>query len=108
MNKIDDFSTHFNHLNLKYENKIKGFDPSNISMDHMQSMGFSSAFTQTILSKEEEGNNQDTPLQDVDDIETLISTTDRYRKRGKGPNEKGTQSLEVLMQEHHSTSAHAS
>jgi hypothetical protein len=49
MNKIDEFLTHFNHLNLKYENKIKGFDPSNISMDHMQSVGFSSAFTQTIL-----------------------------------------------------------
>jgi hypothetical protein len=62
MNKIDEFSTHFNHLNLKYAEKIKGFDPSNIFMDHMQSVGFSSAFTQTILCGEEEGNNQDTPL----------------------------------------------
>jgi hypothetical protein len=92
MNKIDEFLIHFNHLSLKYAKKIKGFDASNIYMDHMQSVGFGSAFPQTILCEEEEGDNKDTPIQVVDDIEALLSTGDQYRKRGKGPNEKCTQS----------------
>jgi hypothetical protein len=62
------FATYFNHLNLKYAEKIKGIEPSNICMDHMQPMGFRNALIQTILCGEEEGNNQDTPLQFIDDI----------------------------------------
>jgi hypothetical protein len=90
--KIDEFSTHFDHLNLKYAEKIKGFDPSHIFVDHMQSVGFSNAFTQTIIFGEEEGNTQDTLVQPIDDIEIVISTTDQHKKKGKGPNEKGAQS----------------
>ena len=90
--KIDEFSTHFYHLNLKCEEKIKGFDPSHIFVDHMQSVGFSNAFTQTLIFGEEEGNTQDTLMQPIDDIETVISTTNQHNKKGRGPNEKGVQS----------------
>jgi hypothetical protein len=47
----------------------------------MQSVGFNNAFTQTIIFGEEEGTAQDTSAQSVDDIETVISTTDQHKQR---------------------------
>jgi hypothetical protein len=40
INKIDEFVGHFNNIGLKYLENIKGFDPSKIFVEHMQSMGF--------------------------------------------------------------------
>jgi hypothetical protein len=42
----------------------------------MQLVGFTNVFTQTIIFEEEEGNTQDTMVLPIDDIETVISTTD--------------------------------
>jgi hypothetical protein len=89
---INEFLSHFNHLNLKYAEKIKGFEPSHIFVNHMQSIGFSNTFTQTIIFGGEEGNNKDTQMQPVDNIETIISTSYQHKRKGKGPNEKGVQS----------------
>jgi hypothetical protein len=47
---------------LKYEEKIRGFDPSHIVLDHMTSVGFSNAFTNSFLFEEEEGNTHDVPM----------------------------------------------
>jgi hypothetical protein len=44
MNKIDEFANHFHNLNLKYAEKIRGFDPNGIFVDHMLVVGFSNSF----------------------------------------------------------------
>jgi hypothetical protein len=92
INKIDEFANHFNNVNLKYVEKIKGFDPNKIFVGHMLSVGFSNSFIQTILNEEEEGNNQSTLVHDVGDLETLLSSNDFYKQRGKGPSERSAQS----------------
>jgi hypothetical protein len=78
INKIDEFANHFNNVNLKHAEKIKGFDPNKIFVEDMLSVGFSNSFIQTIFNEEEEGNNQSTPVHDVGDLETLLSTNDFY------------------------------
>jgi hypothetical protein len=40
INKIEEFANHFNNVNLKYAEKIKGFDPKKIFVGHMLSVGF--------------------------------------------------------------------
>jgi len=95
--KIDYYSTHLNWFNLKYAEKIKGFNPSRIFLNHMTSVGFSNAFTNTLMFQEEEGNINDAPMQSIDDIETMISSTTQYKQKGEGSNERGTQSLMILQ-----------
>ena len=51
INKIDEFVNHFNNVNLKYDEKIKGFDHNKIFMEHMLSVGFNNSFIHTILSE---------------------------------------------------------
>jgi hypothetical protein len=41
VNKINEFANHFHNLNLMYAEKIRGFDPNIIFMEHMLTMGFS-------------------------------------------------------------------
>jgi hypothetical protein len=53
INKIDEFAIHFNNVNLNYVEKIKGFDPNKIFVEHMISVGFSNSFIQTTLNEEE-------------------------------------------------------
>jgi hypothetical protein len=57
INKIDEFANHFNNVNLKYVEKIKGFDPNKIFVEHMLYMML--------------------------DLETLLNTNDFYSKREK-------------------------
>jgi hypothetical protein len=40
MNKIDEFANHFHNLNLKYDERIKGFDPNVIFVEHILAVGF--------------------------------------------------------------------
>jgi hypothetical protein len=93
INKINKFANHFNNVNLKCVEKIKGFDPNKIFVGHMLSVGFNNSFIQTILNKEEEGNIQSTHVHDVGDRETLLSSNDFHKQRGKGPSERSSQSL---------------
>jgi hypothetical protein len=58
----------------------------------MLSVGFSTSFIQTILSEEEEVNNQRNLVHNAENLETLLSSNDIYKKKGKIPNEKSTQS----------------
>jgi hypothetical protein len=44
INKIDEFANHFNNVNLKYVEKIKGFDPNKIFLEHMLSVVFRNSF----------------------------------------------------------------
>ena len=92
INKIDEFSNHFNNVNLKYVENIIGFDSRKNFVENMILLGFNNLFIQTILNEEEEGNNQSTPVHDVSDLETILSTNDFYKQKGKGPSERSAQS----------------
>jgi hypothetical protein len=94
INKIDEFVNHFNNVNLKYPEKIKGFDPNKILLEHMLSVGFSNSFIHTMLN-EEEDNTQSTHVHNVGDLETIRITNKFYKQKGKGPSERSTQSLVV-------------
>jgi hypothetical protein len=94
INKIDDFANQFNNVNLKYVERIKGFDPNKIFVEHMLSIGFNKSFIHTILN-EEEDNNLGTPAHNVGDLETILSTNVFYKKKRKDPSEKSAQSLVV-------------
>jgi hypothetical protein len=94
MNKIDEFTCHFHSLNLKYAEKVKGFDPSGIFVEHLLVVGFNNDFINTILN--EDGDNAlGTPTHDTDDLETILNTNESYKQRGKGLGEKSAQSLTV-------------
>jgi hypothetical protein len=86
MIKIDEFTNHFHNLNLKYVENIRGFDPNGIFVEHMLTMGFSSSFIHTVLG-EEEDNNLGNPTNIAGDLETVLSTNELYKHRGKGPSE---------------------
>jgi hypothetical protein len=94
MNKIDEFTNHFHNLNLKYVEMIKWFDPNEFFLEHMLTVGFSNSFIHTVLG-EEEDNNLGTPIHIVGDLETVFSTNEFYKHKGKGPNEKSSQSPNV-------------
>jgi hypothetical protein len=94
MNKIDEFTCHFHNLNLKYAEKVKGFDPSGIFVEHLLVVGFNNSFINTILN--EDGDNASgTPTHDTDDLETILNTNESYKQRGKGLGEKSAQSPTV-------------
>jgi hypothetical protein len=94
MNNIDEFVGHFHNLNLKYVENVKGFDPSGIFVEHLLVVGFNNSFINTILN--EEGNNASRTLtRDTNDLETILNTNESYKKRGKCPGEKSSQSSTV-------------
>jgi hypothetical protein len=94
MNKIDEFANHFHNLNLKYIEKIIGFDPNRIFVEHMLTVGFSNSFIHTVLG-EEQDNHQGNPTHTVDDLETVLSTNELYKHRGKSLGKKSVQSPTV-------------
>jgi hypothetical protein len=51
INKINEFSNHFNYANLNYVENIKGFDQKKIFVGHILLVGFSNTFIQTILKE---------------------------------------------------------
>jgi hypothetical protein len=53
----------------------------------MLAVGFNNSFIHTILS-EEEDNNLGSPAHNVGDLETILSTNEFYKKKGKGPSKK--------------------
>jgi hypothetical protein len=92
MNKIDEFAGHFHILNLRYVERIKGFDPRGIFVEHLLTIGFRNSFINTILN-EDKNNDPSTPAHDIGDLETIIITNESYKQKGKGPSKKSAQSL---------------
>jgi hypothetical protein len=84
MNKIDEFAGHFHNLNLKYAEKVKGFDPNGIFVEHLLVVGFNNSFINAILN-EDEDNASGSPSHDTDDLETILNTNESYKQRRKGP-----------------------
>jgi len=91
MNKIDEFTCHFQSLNLKYVEKVKGFDPTGIFVEHLLVVGFNNYFINAILN-EDGDNSSGTPTCDTNDLETILITNESYEQRGKGLGEKSAQS----------------
>jgi hypothetical protein len=87
INKIDEFVNQFHNVNLKYAKMIKGFDPNKIFVEHMLEVRFKNSFIHTILS-EEQDNKLGIPTHNVGDLETILSTNELYKNKGKGPTEK--------------------
>jgi hypothetical protein len=94
INKIDEFENHFHNVNMKYVERIKGFDPNEIFLEHMLAVGFNNSFLHIVLS-EEEDNNLGAPAHNVGDLEMVLSTNEFYKQKGKGPSEKSDQSPNV-------------
>jgi hypothetical protein len=91
MNKIDEFADHFHNLNLRYDERVKGFDPNGIFVEHLMAVGLSNYFVNVILN--EDGDNvSGTPARDTSDLETILSTNESYKRKGKGSDEKSDQS----------------
>jgi hypothetical protein len=94
VNKIDEFAAHFNNLNLRYVEILRGFDPNkNFFLEHLQTLGFDNSFFKKHLT-ENRDTDDNTPASDVDDLDTLQSTTELYKQQGKGPGEKSVQSTD--------------
>ena len=91
VNKIDEFVGHFNNLNLRYVERLRGFDLNGIFLNHLLAVGFNNSFIHTLL-KEDKHNDENTLALDVGDLETLQSTNELYKQQGKGPGEKSVQS----------------
>jgi hypothetical protein len=83
---LDEFTTHFDQFNLKEVHAIHGFDPNNLFSTHMFTIGYGSSFNKSIQLEEGGGDNQNppevSPETTLDDIDTLVSTNDHYKKWG--------------------------
>jgi len=96
MNKIDEFTSHFQSLNLKYVERVKGFNPSRIFVEHLLVVGFNNSFINVILN--EDGDNVScTPACETGDLEMIFNTNESYKQRGKGLDEKSSQSSTVTQ-----------
>jgi hypothetical protein len=58
VNKIDEFTAHFSNLNLRYDESLRGFDPNNFFLQHLQTLGFDNYFFKKHLTE-----NRDTVQQ---------------------------------------------
>jgi hypothetical protein len=87
MNQINEFANHFHNLNLKYDEKIKGFEPNGIFVEHMLVVGFRNSFIHIFLG-EEEDNNLGSPTHNVVYLEMILNTNEFYKQKEKGPSKK--------------------
>jgi hypothetical protein len=77
INKIDDFAAHSSNFNLRYAESIRGFDPDNIFRQRLQTLGLDDCFFKKHMSENRDiGDNA--PASDVDDLDTLQSSTKLY------------------------------
>jgi hypothetical protein len=78
-NKIDEFAAHFNNLNLRYDEILRGFDPNKLFLQHLQTLGFDNYFFKKHLT-ENRNIDDNAPASDVDNLDTLQSTTKLYKQ----------------------------
>jgi hypothetical protein len=92
---IDEYAVLFDQYNLKVENEIKGFDPNQLFMNHMMYVGYSVSYANIFLFGEEEDDNQDLQAIPMENIETIVSTTEQHRQHGRVVNERSTRSPNI-------------
>jgi hypothetical protein len=90
MNNTDSFVGHFHSFNLKCAEKVKGFDPDGIFVEHLLAIDFNSSFIDTILNDDED-NASGSPSHETNDLATILNTNESYKKKRKGPGEKSAQ-----------------
>ena len=78
MNKIDEFVGHLHGLNIRYVERVKGFNPSKIFVEHLLEIGFNNSFINTILN-EDKDNDSGTPSHDIGNLKTILITNDSYK-----------------------------
>jgi hypothetical protein len=104
MNNIDEFVCHFHSLNLKYAEKVKGFDPSGIFVEHLLVVGFNNSFIKIIMNGD--GDNASSTLShDTSNLETILNTNESYKQRGKVSGEKSAISPNVTLKSRQSRSS---
>jgi hypothetical protein len=103
MNDIDEFVGQLHILNLKYVERVKGFDPSVIIVEYLLVIGFNNSLINAILN-EDDDNVSCTPTHDIGDLETILNTNESYKKRRKGSGEKSSQSSTITPK---STTSHS-
>jgi hypothetical protein len=91
LNKIDEFAGHFHSLNLRYAERIKGFDPSGFFVEHLLTIVFNNYFINVILN-EDGDNDSSTFVHDTDDLKTILNTNESYKQKINGHGEKSAQS----------------
>jgi hypothetical protein len=96
INKIDEFANHFHNVILKYDEKIKGFDPNRIFVEHILAVGFYNSFIHIVLS-EEEDDKLCTPTHNDGDLEMVFNTNEFYKQKGKDPSKKSAQSPTITL-----------
>jgi hypothetical protein len=94
MNNIDEFASHFHNLNLRYVERVKGFDPREIFLEHLLAVGFNNYFINVILN-EDGDSDSGTPTHDTSNLEMILNTNESYEQKVKGPCEKSFQSPTV-------------
>jgi hypothetical protein len=91
VNKIDEFVGHFKNLNLRYVERLRGFNPNAIFVEHLLAVGFNNYFIHTLLNEDIE-NDDNIPSIDAGDLEKFQITNELYKQQGKGHGEKSVQS----------------
>jgi hypothetical protein len=64
---IVDFAAHSSILNLRYDEDIKGFKPSDIFRQHLQTLGLDDSFVNKHLPKNRDSGDNG-PASDVDEV----------------------------------------
>jgi hypothetical protein len=79
VNHIDKFVGHFKKLNLIYDERLRGFDPHGIFLEHLLAVGFRNSFIHTFLTKDRD-NDDNTHAPDDGNVETLQRTYELYKQ----------------------------
>jgi len=79
VNKIDEFTGHFDNLNLRYDERLRGFDSNGIFVEHLLAVGFNNSFIHTLLN-EDKDNDENTPTPNASDLETLQTTNELHKQ----------------------------
>ena len=79
INKIDEFATHFNNLNLRYVEILRGFDPKKILLENLQTLGFDNYFFKK-HSTENRDTGDNTTTSNSSDQDTLQRTIELYKQ----------------------------
>jgi hypothetical protein len=67
---IDEYAGQFDQFDLKVAEEIKGFDPNQLFMKHMISVGYSVSYANTFLFGEEEDEDKNLEAFPIEDIDT--------------------------------------
>jgi hypothetical protein len=84
---LDKFVVDFDLFKMISIHEFQGFDPNGSFTEHIFNIGYGSYFIKSLQLDEGGGDNQKpqekSPKSHLDDVDTLISTDDQYKQRGR-------------------------